>query len=204
MKNGANPASPMSRIEYCEFFPRRLSAKPAQVLPTESIKSLRKPTESVNRNSTLNARNFLQNQPKRQNENCCDIREFGDIAPTSCNRAALRFSGSLRNEFKRSRGKNSRRSQRDQITSAGDPRRRAKKHRERRRYGRGGLVTRVWKVQDQSFAGAGRPQPGQRREDQDRRFEEAYLFPREGRKRFFERVDGAPPRREAFARPQER
>jgi len=46
MKNGANPANPMSRIENCEFFPRRLSAKPAQVRPTLSTKSLRKPTES--------------------------------------------------------------------------------------------------------------------------------------------------------------
>ena len=46
MKNGENPANPMSRIENCVFFPRRLSAKPAQVRPTQSIKSLRKPTES--------------------------------------------------------------------------------------------------------------------------------------------------------------
>ena len=46
MKNGENPANPISRIENCEFFPRRLSVKPAQVRPTHSIKSLRKPTES--------------------------------------------------------------------------------------------------------------------------------------------------------------
>jgi len=46
MKNGENPANPISRIENCVFFPRRLSAKPAQVRPTLSIKSLRKPTES--------------------------------------------------------------------------------------------------------------------------------------------------------------
>jgi len=46
MKNGENPAKPISRIENCVFFPRRLSAKPAQVRPTLSIKSLRKPTES--------------------------------------------------------------------------------------------------------------------------------------------------------------
>jgi hypothetical protein len=45
-ENGENPANPISRIENCEFFPRRLSAKPAQVSPTHSIKSLRKPTES--------------------------------------------------------------------------------------------------------------------------------------------------------------
>jgi len=54
MKNGENPANPMSRIENCEFFPRRLSAKPAQVRPTHSIKSLRKPTDSQNRNSAQN------------------------------------------------------------------------------------------------------------------------------------------------------
>ncbi len=46
MKNGENPANPISRIENCEFFPRRLSAKPAQVRPTHSIKSLIMPTES--------------------------------------------------------------------------------------------------------------------------------------------------------------
>ena len=45
MKNGENPANPISRIGNCEFIPRRLSAKPAQVRPTHSIKSLRKPTE---------------------------------------------------------------------------------------------------------------------------------------------------------------
>ena len=28
MKNGENPANPISRIENCEFIPRRLSAKP--------------------------------------------------------------------------------------------------------------------------------------------------------------------------------
>jgi len=44
--NGENPASPMSRIEKRLFLPCRLSSKPAQVRPTQSIKSLRKPTES--------------------------------------------------------------------------------------------------------------------------------------------------------------
>ncbi len=69
MKNGENPANPISRIENCQFFPRRLSAKPAQVRPTHSIKSLRKPTESVNRNSTKNTSDFFAKpaqSPKRE------------------------------------------------------------------------------------------------------------------------------------------
>ncbi len=46
MKNGENPANPISRVENWAFFPRRSSAEPAQVRPTHAIKSLRKPTES--------------------------------------------------------------------------------------------------------------------------------------------------------------
>ena len=53
----------MSRIENCVFFPRRLSAKPAQVRPTHSIKSLRKPTELQNPNSPQNTRAFSKIRP---------------------------------------------------------------------------------------------------------------------------------------------
>ena len=62
MKNGENPANPISRIENCEFIPRRLSAKPAQVGPAHSIKSLRKPTELENWNSTQNTSDFFANR----------------------------------------------------------------------------------------------------------------------------------------------
>jgi hypothetical protein len=54
----------MSRIENCEFFPRRLSAKPAQVRPTDSIKSARKPTQSWNPNSSQKASAFLAKAAK--------------------------------------------------------------------------------------------------------------------------------------------
>ena len=37
MKNGENPANPISRIENCEFIPRRLSAKPAQVVASQRV-----------------------------------------------------------------------------------------------------------------------------------------------------------------------
>ena len=48
MKNGENPANPISRIENCEFFPRRLSAKPAQVWRTNPSKSVKTDTRSLN------------------------------------------------------------------------------------------------------------------------------------------------------------
>ena len=71
MKNGENPANPISRIENCEFFPRRLSAKPAQVRPTHSIKSLRQPTKSSIGTRPKTQATFSQNRRNRENENCC-------------------------------------------------------------------------------------------------------------------------------------
>jgi hypothetical protein len=65
MKNGENPANPMSRIENCAFFPRRLSTKRAQVRPTDSSKSLRKPTESWNPNSRQNTSDFSKKSAQR-------------------------------------------------------------------------------------------------------------------------------------------
>lgn len=61
---------PISAIDQCEFLPRRLSAKPAQVWRTNPSKSVKTDTRSLNQKPIQRDRARGQKNWQFQNENC--------------------------------------------------------------------------------------------------------------------------------------